>query len=373
MTLDAVGYAQRLSRGDLLSGSSEPHLPRDFLAGLFPALGQPKAGNSVAPVELLVDSHGEHSRLRVDDELPGGAHNEAGLTGWGGHDSALLNPDNTGALAIFAFVKVPSGAVHKCHVWVCQHEDEADLFQDDFGPVEPGQGLVWSLFDRRQLPPANPEAARAYTPAAWAELLAAAMERYPASDCGPDERLLVRRESAHERFLEVTETAELPSITAGFASVDEFMVKAQQVIQWRKAYSDWSLERQVKAILLEEGLCEGVDFDHDVATESGRRVAFLVPSQAQYRAAGYAADRLRMLAVKTTCHGRWRQLLNDADRLKLKHLLTVDTEITADQFEEMKASRVQLVVPQGLHKAYPKSIRSELLTLRDFIEEVRSL
>ena len=80
-----------------------------------------------------------------------------------------------------------------------------------------------------------------------------------------------------------------------------------------------------------------------------------------------------MLAVKTTCKDRWRQILNEADRIKTKHLFTLQQGVSENQFREMKEAGVKLVVPKPLHDSFPKSIRSELISLSEFIEELKSL
>jgi len=82
-----------------------------------------------------------------------------------------------------------------------------------------------------------------------------------------------------------------------------------------------------------------------------------------------------MLAVKTTCKDRWRQILNevDKDRIPTKHLLTLQEGVSQNQFNEMLDEGVQLVVPFGLHKSYPKKVRPHLMTLESFLADIRLL
>ncbi len=80
-----------------------------------------------------------------------------------------------------------------------------------------------------------------------------------------------------------------------------------------------------------------------------------------------------MLAAKTTCKDRWRQVLNEASRIDVKHLLTLQEGVSEGQFREMTEAGVALVVPSVLHNAYPESVRSRLLSLETFIAEVRLL
>ncbi len=80
-----------------------------------------------------------------------------------------------------------------------------------------------------------------------------------------------------------------------------------------------------------------------------------------------------MLAVKTTCRDRWRQVMSEADRIADKHLLTLQQGVSENQFREMVEARVQLVVPARLFESFPKSVRLHLQTLESFIGDVRLL
>ena len=80
-----------------------------------------------------------------------------------------------------------------------------------------------------------------------------------------------------------------------------------------------------------------------------------------------------MLAVKTTCKDRWRQILNEADRIRIKHLLTLQEGVSQNQFAEMEAAGVQLVVPEGIRNSYPEGVRQRLQSLESFIADIRLL
>ncbi|CCK00638.1 hypothetical protein BN130_3423 [Cronobacter malonaticus 507] len=80
-----------------------------------------------------------------------------------------------------------------------------------------------------------------------------------------------------------------------------------------------------------------------------------------------------MLAVKTTCKDRWRQILNEADKISQVHLFTLQEGVSQAQYREMQDAGVRLVVPSSLHKKYPEAIREELLTLGEFIAELTGL
>jgi hypothetical protein len=187
----------------------------------------------------------------------------------------------------------------------------------------------------------------------------------------PDVRLVSRRKCEYEVFLSVEEAVYLPRITAGFISVDGFLGLAQTILQSRKTRSGNSLELHTREILNEEGLKAGIDFTHRPVIEGGKRPDFLFPSQEAYENPSFPDAELQMLAAKTTCKDRWRQILNEADRIRTKHLLTLQEGVSEGQFREMREAGVQLVVPAALHEAYPTSVRPNLLSFESFIGSIR--
>lgn len=54
-----------------------------------------------------------------------------------------------------------------------------------------------------------------------------------------------------------------------------------------------------------------------------------------------------------------------------KHLLTLQEGVSEAQFNEMTESGIRLVVPEGLHNSYPETVRPHLITLEEFIGDVR--
>ena len=80
-----------------------------------------------------------------------------------------------------------------------------------------------------------------------------------------------------------------------------------------------------------------------------------------------------MLGVKSSCKERWRQVLAEADRIKTKHLLTVEPSISETQTAEMQKSKLHLVLPKSLHKTYGQNQRPWLMNVRDFILSTKNL
>jgi len=162
----------------------------------------------------------------------------------------------------------------------------------------------------------------------------------------------------------------LDVIRQGFGSVDEFIALANSVSNRRKSRAGRSLELHLEQLFTEHGL---LHFATQAVTEGNKKPDFLLPSQAAYHDADFPGDRLRMLAVKTTCKDRWRQVLNEADRIDIIHLFTLQEGVSSAQFSEMQQEGIRLVVPASLHKKYPEAVRGELITLGGFIAELIEL
>jgi len=388
---DALWYVKRLAANDTLATKSHqagPYVPKDFLFNAVPELNRPDVKNPDTWFSLNVDSHNEQAGIRAvwyNNRLSGGTRNETRLTNFGGSSSALLDPESTGSLAAFVFRTDHAGT--SVRVWVARTSEEEDRIENVVGPVEPDRGVFWSASPQALLAlrpvtstPANCALSRDEIPAGWltefpsgVELIRKAIELRPATELGIDARILRRRDCEYELFRSVEEVVELPRIREGFESVESFVARAQSILQRRKARAGRSLELHAREILLEEGFEQDRSFAWGTESEPGRRPDFLFPSVEAYRNPGYPTRSLRMLAAKTTCKDRWRQILNEADRIGTKHLLTLQEGVSANQFREMTEAGVKLVVPRALHRAFPEAVRPHLMTLRAFVDEVRDL
>lgn len=96
---------------------------------------------------------------------------------------------------------------------------------------------------------------------------------------------------------------------------------------------------------------------------------FIFPSGEAYHDPNYDADKLIVLAAKTTCKDRWRQIINEADRVRKrnKYLFTLQQGISAQQLTEMQIEKVILIVPESHRKSFPKEFRDKILNLKQFI------
>lgn len=389
-------YVKRLSGNDTLANKAHqagPYIPKELLFDVLPSLGRVDVENPDIRFDVYVDSHADYRQIRAvyynskRHKQQKNGRDETRLTNWGGSESALLDPESTGALTIFAFA-VGQGATPECHVWVCRHETEEDLVEDRIGPVEPGKSFIQpvggviqaNLFTTAATVRASCWLTPAEIPAAWltkfpsgAEIIAKAAKLQSHDNLMPDLRLMKRRACEYEIFRSVEEAVVLPLIKAGFADIDEFISRAQTILQRRKSRSGRSLELHAREIFVEEKLVEGTDFSHQPESEPGKSPDFLFPSEAAYKDTHFPPEKLRMLAVKTTVKDRWRQILNEANRVEQKHLLTLQEGISETQFKEMIDAKVKLVVPKPIIEKFPSSVQPHLQTLESFIGDMRLL
>lgn len=389
-------YVKRLSGNDTLANKAHqagPYIPKELLFNILPALGRVDIENPDVRFDVYVDSHADYRQIRAvyynskRHKQQRNGRDETRLTNWGGSESALLDPESTGALTIFAFA-VGQDSEPECHVWVCRHETEEDLVEDRIGPVEPGKSFIQpiggvlqaDLFTTTATVRASCWLTPAEIPAAWlakfpsgAEIIAKAAELQSHGSLMPDLRLMKRRACEYELFRSVEEAVELPLIKKGFADIDGFISRAQTILQRRKSRAGRSLELHAREIFLEEKLVEGTDFSHQPESEPGKSPDFLFPSEAAYKDTHFPAEKLRMLAVKTTMKDRWRQILNEANRVEYKHLLTLQEGISETQFKEMVDAKVALVVPKTIIEKFPGSVQPHLQTLESFIGDMRLL
>jgi len=372
-----IWYVKRLAGNDtLLTGGHQggPYMPNRFTRALFPSIATQPGVSATRSLEALLDSHGDKRSVAVKYWMTT-SKTETHLTGWGGGTSAMLAPESTGSIAVFAFRRDETGEPSGLAAWLCSSVAEEDQVEHRIGPVEPAiprlvspAGVETNL-DESQ--PTRCSISAAELRPEWlgafpstVEILRLSVERTSgARSLRIDDRLLLRRGCEFELFRSLEKHIYLERIQEGFQTVDLFIDYANSVANRRRSRSGSSLGLQTKYILEEEEIL----FSYDQISEGRKRPDFLFPSADAYANSSFPADRLTMLAAKTTAKDRWRQILNEADRLPLKHLLTLQEGVTETQFAEMRTAGVVLVVPRRLHRRYPKAVQPHLLTLEDFI------
>lgn len=63
-------------------------------------------------------------------------------------------------------------------------------------------------------------------------------------------------------------------------------------------------------------------------------------------------------------------MLPEAERIKHKHLITMEAAISENQTDEMIYNKVQLVVPRPLHKTFNTKQQAWLMDVNEFFELV---
>lgn len=303
--------------------------------------------------------------------------NELRITRFG-RGFPFLKPDQTGALFVFA---KQTDTDYKGYF--LETEDEIEEFLNTFG-ISPIQ--TNSIIDLEKIPSEIQEKF------AIKEFIDGLEVDFPTSEVmseaartienkaynhieyiitNPDKKIIdwTNMEYTLFRALEYARYSEI--IKKGFQSVDDFVKVANMVLNRRKSRAGKSLEHHLSAIF--KG--NGIKFSSQAVTEGNKKPDFLFPSKEAYHNYSFSVDYLISLAAKTTCKDRWRQVLNEADRLrdKPKYLCTLQQGISGTQMDEMQAENVILVVPKPYIITYPKDRRDRIWTLSRFVNYVKEI
>jgi hypothetical protein len=157
-------------------------------------------------------------------------------------------------------------------------------------------------------------------------------------------------------------------VANGKADVDGFIAVSLSVQNRRKARAGGSLENHLEFIFQQRQILVG----RECVTELKNKPDFLFPGCKYYSDHEFPKTYLSMLAAKSSVKERWRQILAEANRIEEKHLLTLSPGISINQTEQMKAEKLRLVIPAGLHQTYHATQQSWLMTLADFIALVKT-
>ena len=184
----------------------------------------------------------------------------------------------------------------------------------------------------------------------------------------PDKVILKWTEMEYKLFrrLEFWRYGEL--IKKGFTDVETFINIANMVLNRRKSRAGKSLENHLSTIFTKNNL----RFEEQVVTEGNKKPDFLFPGRKEYKNFSFPSENLIFLGAKTTCKDRWRQIINEANRIEKKHLFTLQQGISSKQLEEMEEEGVSLVVPAKYISTFPETSRSKILSLHNFITFVKN-
>jgi hypothetical protein len=149
----------------------------------------------------------------------------------------------------------------------------------------------------------------------------------------------------------------------GEVDISGFLSFSLSVQNRRKSRMGHSFEQHLSALFRLHELA----FDTQATTEGKSRPDFLFPGARAYADPSFPEQMLDVLAAKSSCKDRWRQILVEAARVSRTHLCTLQPAISLTQTDEMCLHHVRLVVPRPLHATFTPAQRSTLLTVADFI------
>lgn len=181
-----------------------------------------------------------------------------------------------------------------------------------------------------------------------------------------DNRLMLLMDNEYSLFRMVERKLCQNETCRQFLTVDDFLSTASRLMNRRKARAGRALENHVGYLFQEAHI------PFDTRPNVDGQPDILIPGKAEYENPDWSEDCLYVVGVKTTCKDRWRQVLNEARRVRRKHILTLQQGISARQMIEMRDSNVTLVVPKSLHSMFPLVEGMELLSVQDFVEIVRN-
>ena len=119
------------------------------------------------------------------------------------------------------------------------------------------------------------------------------------------------------------------------------------------------------------GIVNNLVFEEQAVTENNKKPDFIFPDGKSYHDNTFPADKLIMLGAKTTCKDRWRQVLNEANKIRDKHLFTLQQGVSRNQLQEMKDEHLTLVVPKANKTLFLPEFHDSIMCLSDFIGMVR--
>lgn len=149
-----------------------------------------------------------------------------------------------------------------------------------------------------------------------------------------------------------------------FKDIDDFLKTASSIMNRRKSRAGRSLENHVDFILSDSKI------PHQMQPKIDGKPDIIIPDVKAYDDSSYPTDKLFIVGIKTTCKDRWRQVLNEGERVPKKHIVTLQPGISANQLTEMHKAGVTLIVPKKLQKDYPAGHPIKLLDIEQFMKMV---
>jgi type II restriction enzyme len=184
----------------------------------------------------------------------------------------------------------------------------------------------------------------------------------------PDESILNWLNAEYELFKAIENVRYKSIINKRFETVSEFIELANSILNRRKSRAGKSLENHLTEVFK----LSDIEFESQATIEGNKKPDFLFPNSQCYNDIHFNRENLIFLASKTTCKDRWRQILNEADKIETKHLFTLQQGISSNQLKEMYDYKIKLVVPKQYISTFPLQYQNRILSLSDFISFVQS-
>lgn len=159
-----------------------------------------------------------------------------------------------------------------------------------------------------------------------------------------------------------------PLYSTPFNSVADFTKAANEVLNRRKSRAGKSLEHHLAQIFTSSKL----KYEEQCVTEDNKKPDFIFPGGNEYASVVFPCEDLVFLGAKTTCKDRWRQVLNEADKIEVKYLFTLQPGISSNQLREMAHENLRLVVPHYNISLFAQEYQASLLDLKQFIDFVHT-
>ena len=145
----AFWWIKRLAANDTLAFSDSdagPKIPTEVILEFLPQLDDSSGVNPKTDFVAIVDSHATEvtATASLFSKSAARGRNRARVTNWDDSAKSLLDPENTGAVGVFAFHSTVEGSLPECHVWVCTDLAEEEMVESIYGSIEPGVDIRWS-------------------------------------------------------------------------------------------------------------------------------------------------------------------------------------------------------------------------------------
>lgn len=183
----------------------------------------------------------------------------------------------------------------------------------------------------------------------------------------PDLQLLKWIDTEYSLFRAFEEKVYAPIYSVSFPNCQELVKFSNVILNRRKSRAGKSLEHHLATIFTAAQL----EFEEQAVTEDNKKPDFLFPNGEAYHNLLFPSENLVFLGAKTTCKDRWRQVLNEANRIETKYLFTLQQGISKNQLREMKHEHLKLVVPASYRTSFDKEFQPEIETLASFVEMVK--